>query len=244
MNNLTFDNHNISTLYRVGNIEREIIVPTPETLEVPGRDGVAFRAQRMGASTVKATLYQLGGTEAERRTAAHTLAQWLNVRTPKRLKFDDDGNLYYMAVPSGPVSYHRHVNASEITLSFMLTEPAAYGTQKTANVSSGGSTTINVGGNYPTSLTVYAASATRNSSSLVWGIRVDDGDFIHVPTGTSSAVRLDIDSGARIATKTASRTVVMPTLDSDWIVLEPGTHTVANDQGTGACTLTWIERWL
>ena len=36
----------------------------------------------------------------------------------------------------------------------------------------------------------------------------------------------------------------MITTDSDWLVLEPGTHTLAIDNGTGAATVTFVERWL
>ena len=86
-----------------------------------------------------------------------------------------------------------------------------------------------------------ANSAVRNSSSLVWGVKVDNADFVHVATGSSSSRKVEIDSEKRICK--VANAIALPTLDSDWIVLEPGAHTVAMDNGTGAATLSWVERW-
>ena len=129
-------------------------------------------------------------------------------------------------------------------MTFIAIEPAAYGETRTATVPSGGSVTITVNGTYPTRPTFYASAAVRDSSSSVWGIRHGGGNYIHIPTGSGASRRVDIDCAKRVATITASRTVVLPTLDSDWIELNPGQNTLSNDKGTGACTGTWVERWL
>ena len=126
-------------------------------------------------------------------------------------------------------------------MTFTLVDPVAYGDTQTAALPSGGSVSINVNGTAPTYLNVVAASAVRNISAQVWGVKVDNADFIHVATGSSSSRKVEIYSEERICK--VANALTLPTLDSDWIKLNPGTHTIAMDYGTGAATLSWVERW-
>jgi hypothetical protein len=117
----------------------------------------------------------------------------------------------------------------------------AYGAARTVTVPSGGSVEFNVGGTYKT-MPRITANAARDSSSLVWGLRLDGGDFVHVATGSNAVKSVLIDCAERICTVAGA--VALPTLDSDWLELEPGTHTLAMDNGTGAATVVFTERWL
>ena len=114
-----------------------------------------------------------------------------------------------------------------------------YGDTHTVTVPSAGSVSFIVKGSYPTAPTIHAQSANV-SSSTVWGLRLDETDFIHVQLSEASEVAIDCDK----RTCLVGSDVKLPTLDSDWIHLTNGHHTLRNDQGTGACTVTWTERWL
>ena len=111
----------------------------------------------------------------------------------------------------------------------------------TLTVPSGGSISFNVGGTYRARPRI-TASAVRDSSSQVWGLKLDNADFVHVVTGSASARSVDIDCDGRTCIVNSSTSMI--TLDSDWLELAPGTHTLVMDKGTGAATVKYRERWL
>ena len=65
---------------------------------------------------------------------------------------------------------------------------------------------------------------------------------MHVKLSSSSTRRVEIDGTARIAK--VSGALDMITLDSVWLELAPGSHTLVMDKGTGSAVVTWRERWL
>ena len=237
---LTFNGHDLTTLFSCGDPEITILDAQPDTREVSGRNGAAFIGMTYGVATVAFTIAAIGDA-ATRRGSFSTLGQWLKVDEPKALVLPDTSDRYYLAVPSGALDLTRGIAVEITKLTFTLTDPVAYGETKTASLASASSASITVSVTAPTYLNVVANSAVRNSSSLVWGVKVDNADFVHVATGSSSARKVEIDSEKRICK--VANALALPTLDSDWLVLAPGTHTVAMDNGTGAATLSWVERW-
>lgn len=246
MNNVIFDGHDFSSEFAVGNIEQQVVNPRPHFVERSG-NGTAFNGMEFGELTFVVTLYLLNCSESgltdeeARRAKLRTLASWLRVDSPRKLEIGDDQGLYYMAVPSGEAPFSRYVNASSVEVTFVAVDPIAYGEQRTVTVPSGGSVTFTVGGTYPTKPTI-TASAVRNSTSLVWGVRLDGADFVHVATGSASSRSVNLDCGAR--TLAINNATALPTLDSDWLEFEPGEHTLNMDNGTGAATVKYRERWL
>lgn len=240
---LTYDGHDIESLFAAGSPTFLWHSSAPDYVDVPGRDGAAVRGSRFAVANVSFTVAAFGSL-AERRAALSTLGGWLDVDGPRALVLPDTPDRRYMAVPSGALAVERHIDCDTAVLAFDVVEPAAYGSTRSATVPSGGQVTVTVDGTYPTAPAIYAASAVRDASSLAWGIRLDGGDFVHIDTGSASARRVDIDCGTRTSTITASRTAKLLTLDSDWLSMEPGSHVLKMDEGTGAATVTWTERWL
>lgn len=237
---LIFDGHDFSTLFVWGDPQITILNAKPDTREVSGRNGSAFVGLTYDVSTVAFTIAALGDAET-RRVALSTLGKWLMVDEPKPLYLPDTPDRYYLAVPGAGLDLTRGIGGEMAQVTFTLVDPVAYGDTQTASLPSGGSVSINVNGTAPTYLSVVAASAVRNSSAQVWGVQVDSVDYVHVATGSSSARKVEIYSDERICK--VEDAITLPTLDSDWLKLEPGTHTIAMDYGTGAATLSWVERW-
>lgn len=212
-----------------------------EAEEVPGFDGYVVKgAKRMPPEIT--LRFVMGPTPNYRMMERiRELSALLDVREPKRLEFGEDGGLWCMAMPNGSIEWARHVSSGSVDVPFLVTETAMYGKTRTVTVPSGSSVEFMVGGTYPTKPEI-AANAVRDASSTVWGVRLDEGDFIHVATGTGSAAQVSVDCGKRTC-KVAGATN-LPTLDSDWLEFSPGKHTLRMDNGTGAATVTWIERWL
>lgn len=237
---LIYNGHDFASLFVYGDPTFSILDAQPVLEDVNGRNGQAFLGMTYGSSQVSFTV-GIVDDALDRRNAFSQLGQWLMVDEPKPLYLPDTPDRYYLAVPNGAIEVERCIKADKATVTFLLVDPIAYGETKTATVPSGGSATINVGGTAPTMPTIAAASAVRDATSLVWGLRLDSADYVHVETGSASARRVDIDCGGRVCK--VANAAKLPTLDSDWLVFSPGSHTLAMDNGTGAATLTWRERW-
>lgn len=243
MESVSFDGVNISDMFTVIGT-RGVASPVVQTVEVSGRDGIVPKGVVYGCPTVALTFVTDSGDGLKVSEARRQLSAMLNVKEPKKLQFGDDSGLYYMAQPDGPLDWVQFTRTGRLVVPFLVPSPAMYGEERSVTVPSGGSVTFNVMGTYPTRPTVYASAAKSGSSSPnAWGVTLDSTDWMYVLTGSSSTAKtvlIDCDSRqCKLAGQTA-----LPTLDSDWFVLEPGSHTIANSQGSGSCTVTWVERWL
>lgn len=173
----------------------------------------------------------------ERRRLARWLGGTLYRREPARLSMSSDDGMYCMAVVADRPDLNELVVGGTVDVKFQPMHAALYGETHSATVPSGGSVAIVVGGTYPTMPRISAASATGTT----WGVRVDGASYLHVPK-SSAAQSVEADCEHRVCL--VGGLVTLPTLDSDWLELEPGAHTIANDVGSGAATVTWTERWL
>lgn len=237
---ISFDGHDFDELFIVGNPRMSVLSYAPNYADSQSRDGAAVKGIRKGTASVTFTLVALG-SHSEIRDKWSTLGAWLDVDEPRKLVLPDTPDRYYLAVPDGSLDINRAINGESTEITFTVTEPTSYGTVHSVVVPSGGSVTFRVGGTAPARPVITASNATRNQSSLVWGLRLDDGDYVHVATGLASAVQVVADCDARTLSVNGAATI--PTIDSDWLVLTPGTHTLRMDNGTGAATVRWRERW-
>lgn len=160
------------------------------------------------------------------------------------LTLPDEPGLYRMATASLTDNVQTPLEPPvEFSVEFVCHNPIAYGNEHSVTIPSGGSVEFEVGGMLPViNINMTAAAAVRNSSSGVWGVRFDEGDFMHVALSSGSSRKIEIDCEKR--TVRVANATDMITLDSSWPKLEPGTHVARMDQGTGTATLTWIERYL
>ena len=237
---ILFDGHDLKSVMVVGDPEITWHTFSPETVDVPGRDGTVVRDVTLGPASVSMAV-AFDGEAPERRHKLSILGSWLRVDGARPLVLPDTPDRYYLAVPDGALDMRRVIRGELSRLSFKITEPAAYGKRRSVTVPSGGVVEVVVGGTYPTGMSIEG-TVTRDATSKVWGIRLDEGDFIHLDTGYDSARSVEIDTDGRTAKVSGSAT--LPTMDSDWLRLEVGKHTLRNDEGTGDVTVSWIERWL
>lgn len=237
---VTFNGYDLTSAFIVGNLVRQKLLRTHNLIEVAGRDGQIFGGSSLDPIEITMTLTYIDNNPQTKSEGMRILAGMLNVDEPKQLAFEEDGGLYYMAIPNGG-DIARYVGAEQIEITFTCPDPAMYGETKTITVPSGGTVTFEVGGTTYTKPT-FTANATRDSSSQLWGLRLDNSDYIQIATGSASAVSVVCDCEKR--TLKVGNTQTLPTLTSDWFVLTPATHTLKNDVGTGAATVVFTERWL
>lgn len=224
--------------YVVSSLRRPLLPRDVDTLDVPGMDGVRLAGASLADYEVGMTLTATGKDAGERFAALRALAAALNKAEAAPLRISTDGDLYYMAVPSSSPNVARFVNAESAEVAFRVLDPAMYGLDQTATVAGGGSVTIDVGGTFPTLPVVDVAGATDGSGGY-WRLQLEDGTYMQA--SAPSAIDLRFDSRTR--TLWAGTTVQAMTPLADWLVLEPGEHTITMT-GTGTATVRWTERWV
>ena len=246
MNGLIFDGHSFDELFLYGDPDITILQSNVSYADSNSRNGSIVIGKTWNNSTVSFTIAVTGSAD-ERRNAFSILGMWLNVDEPKKLVLPDTPDRYYMAIPVGNIDLLRHIGAETAVVSFDIVDPIAYGREVTVNVPSAGSVTFNVGGTAPTKPKISATGAIRDSQSLVYGLRLDNSDYAYVATGTDNSTKVNIDCDERyviLNSGTLSQQVGMITLPSNWLEFKPGAHTLVMDNGTGAATVTYRERWL
>lgn len=240
MEHVVFDGVDLSERFIVLFPERRMPSMDLDTEHVAGSDGYIFKGRDVLPQPVTFRLVMPDARGRERRELARWLGGVLYKREPCRLSLSGDDGLWCMAMLSKAPDLEELVVGGTIDVTMQPAHAAMYGEEHSIDIPSGGSATLLVGGTYPTMPTISAQEATPSSLSGVWGLTVDNGDVLHVPMETAAAVEVDCEG----RTCTVGGLVTLPTLDSDWFTLEPGTHVIRNDQGSGACTVTWNDRWL
>ena len=236
---ITFDDHVLTDYFLLSDLSLPLPSFAPTTRDVAGMDGVLFADNRMQQLEISMTISVWDLPIDDRRELIGMLWGWLQVDEPKPLQIGDAP--YWLVVPAQCGELEHYINADAVSLRFLACDPVRYGEEKTATIPSGGSVQIEVEGTYPAYLTIEADAAVRGPSNL-WGVRVDSGDYSRVSLPTASATAVTIDAASRTAS--ISGDPAMITLTSDWLRVDPGEHTLAMDVGTGAATVTWVERWL
>ena len=237
-----FDGVDLSQTFEVLDISAPAIAPvTADLRQALGMDGAAYAGSTLGPMEI-AVKVRVATQTIDQRDIQQALADAvapLRTDGPKALSLAQGRSR--MAILANDTALEFESYSAICELKFLCPDPVAYGEQVTKTVPSGGSLTFEVGGTYPTRPTI-TASAVRNASALVWGLKLDNSDFIHVATGSGSARSVAIDCEKR--TLKIAGAAALPTLDSDWLELSPGTHTLSMDYGTGAATVKYHERWL
>lgn len=237
-----FDGVNLSDQFEITDVSRPDPELEAETRDVPGMDGVIIAGANLSSTTIEMTLTAVGKTKAERTEAMHALTALLNQTDElRKLVFTDEGGLYRMALPISGGSRKGWFNAESKHVVFSVPDPVLFGAERSATIPSGGTASIHVGGTYKTRPRITASAASRASNGI-WGIRLDGGEYSNVAIPTSTASSVIIDAATREVRIAGSPAMI--TLSSDWLELEPGEHTLAMTQGTGAAVIEWQERWL
>lgn len=219
------------------NYEWDALPPFSVDTEDVG-DGGIFTGMRLKARRVPVMLKLDVSSMAEVQPAIDWLASVLYVREPVDVVFPHAPDRTYKGMWSGSSTLDRLRQTGKLTGEIVMPNPVGYGEEKTVSVS--GTKEVEVGGTYLASYTVSASSAKRDSNG-VWGLVMDNRASLlfALPTTASTAVQTGWPGRA---SKVAGATAI-PTVQSDWLMLSPGTHSLSL-VGTGAATLKYREGWL
>ena len=213
-----------------------------DTVDVTSMDGNVYVGSRLEPRTITLECRAFKDKWQDFELLKDELAKMLMYDNEAALSVRNHPGEHYMAHLTS-ISEGDRIGGTGIgylELSFTASCPYRIGVERSVTVPSGSSVTFLVGGSIPPTVSIEASAGVRDASTNVWGIRFDEGDFIHVALPTSSATALSIECGERnviVAGETA-----MVTLDSNWPILNPGRHVARMDLGTGVATLKWRER--
>lgn len=238
---VTFNGIRFSDHFDVIDVKRPNATVTSETRTVVGRDGAVLTGSSLGTVTITVTVMLKDPRVHTRRHRMREVWQLLYTDDERPLEFSEDDGLYYMAKLDGDMPVKEHIRSGGIDINFTAFDPVLYGKRNSVVVPSGGSVSFFVDGSYGTYPRIEGNVYGASNANFLWGIRLDGGDYIRMPMGSAAQKHVEIDCATRVC-KVASA-VTLPTMQSDWLCLEAGTHTLTNDVGTGACTVTWDERW-
>lgn len=210
--------------------------------EAQGRTGGIYLGHRLKPRVIPVMLKLDVQTIAEMNEAIDWLGTVLNVTSPVAIVFPHQPNRTYYGMWSGGTSLDNLRQTGKLEGEIVCPYPFGYGVAKTITVPSGGSVTLQVGGQVPASYG-FSVTATRGTSNL-WSLQLDSKDYIRyvVPTASGTKITLSEKLGGYVST--VANNSAIPTLDSNYFVLSPGSHLLKNDIGTGATTFTYTERWL
>lgn len=236
-----FDGHELTEHYLCSDLGRALLPRSVGTQRVGGLDGAIVTGVTLSPRTVTMTLTTVCRDMAKRQAWARRLAAALAVDEPRPLRISIDGGLWLMAVPTSSGDAARRLAATSFDVSFECTDPVFRGERRSVAVPSGGTTSFRVGGTYPAS-PVVTVSGAANAASGHWRLALDDGTYLlaTVPEGSGGSA-LSFDCCARTLAVDGATALLAP--EASWLVLEPGTHTLAMD-GSGEATVTYEERWL
>ena len=246
---VTFDGHDLTSRFLVTDIRRPRPSFSSATQDNPA-GGSFLLGTRPRAKSASMTL-RMRGDSRRRQALARELASWLTVDGERELAFSDDDGLVYMAVPDGETSVEPLYWGEAMGISFLIPEPVMLGETGRAQAYTPLSVTefhgpvspvVMVGGTAPARMVITSKDATRDSSTGLWGVRLDDGDYARVEIPVSAPSSVTIDCTTRTATVNGAPALL--TLDSDWLEMAPGRHVIRLDEGWGTADVSWRERWL
>lgn len=237
-----FNGIRFSDYFDVIDVKRPNAAVASETRAVSGRDGLVLTGSAMGTVTITVTVMLLDSSVGGRRARMREVWRLLYTKDERPLEFSEDDGLYYMAKLDGEMPVKEHVRSGGIGINFTAFDPVLYGARRSVVVPSGGSVSFMVNGSYRTFPTISGDVNGASSTGNFWGIRLDQGANIRISMGGTTQKHVDIDCATRVCK--VDGLITLPTMQSDWLSLDAGPHTIENDIGTGSCVVTWDERWM
>lgn len=237
---VVFDGIRLSDYCQVASV----LVPMPsvitETQSVMGRNGVVVLGSTLSSVAITVYVVLRGTSLSDRKEELRRLLGMLDTTEEHRLYIASDNGRYYMAKLDGEQELAERATSSRVALRFMASEPYLYGDVQQVTIPSGGSATFSVGGTqvvYPR----ITGTVTRDASTQMWCLRLDDGDVMQVPMGTAQG-SVEIDCAEMFVKVNGAPGMISP--QSYWFELGAGAHTISNYLGTGSCTVEWVTKWL
>lgn len=125
---LKLNEKDIPSFVKVNSIEFSVLPPiTNNLLKVRGKAGAYPMAQTIETREITANVSIIAEEINGVMGASRTLAEWLYHEEPVKLEIADEPDKYYMVLPEGDSNISETLNVGQGTITFVCTEPFAYG---------------------------------------------------------------------------------------------------------------------
>jgi len=172
------------------------------------------------------------------------LAPFLISDEEKPLMLRSCPGMHYMAHYSSYDEGDREgTGIAAFNITFTASDPVKYGQETTTAIP--GTMAVNGTSEADYKIVANDVRGTMSGGVYVWGYMVDGEEFrVILPSSSASVVEITSSAREKKRTVLVDGVTSIPTLDSDWPVLEPGEHTFEPVGSTGSATVTWTERYL
>lgn len=235
MTEFSFGGHDLSGLLVCTSVERFVSPGLRlDKTEVPGMDGCHALSTGLDALEVSVGVAMRADHPADVTDARREIAQALS-GGEKRLLLPDEPNRYLLATFEGGGSWSRAYNGPTATLTFLCSDPVAYGNARKATVGTGGAY-VDAGGTYRARPVVTCKPASGSYWTLT---NATTGAFVRVEANFTGSQTVVLDMARERCTVNGADHAV--TLSSDFFAME-GVQQLKVSSGTA--TVEWEERWL
>lgn len=237
MNEVTFNNNDLNDYLIVKRI-KESILPPINTIRktIPGRVGTKHVRKTLGERRINIDFEIPASRFGSREETINTLASILYTEDEKELKLRNSKT--YLASLDGNTDIENIVYNGVGTLSFIASDPIAYGETQTIEDIDGKE--IFNGGNYPATgkiIIVIDEAAEGLEVTLL-----NTGEFLFIDDDFAATDVVVIDLEAEYITKNDYSVMDKLNLESDFFKLPAGEFEISVSSGTAS--LEFRERWL
>ena len=129
---IKFNNIKIPAFVKVNNIKMSVLPPVSQnTVVVSGRAGSYDFGNTIGEKTIEVTVSIIADSPSDLRDKTRQFSEWLYTEEAKELVILDEPDKYYLAKFTGNSDMSDILKVGQGTISFICTDPHAYGQEKT-----------------------------------------------------------------------------------------------------------------
>jgi predicted phage tail component-like protein len=128
---LKLNSIDIPSFVKVGKVNFSILPPIKNNYKtIRGKKGIHFYNQTVGERIISVDISIIAEEGSNPMKKTRQLAEWLYHEEAVKLVINDEPDKYYMVLPDGETSISEVVSVGQGTISFLCTEPFAFGEEK------------------------------------------------------------------------------------------------------------------
>lgn len=205
--------------------------------ELPGKNGSLYKRNKLEPKNIEVEIRLIEKNRSKVKEKARTVSRLLYTKEPKKLRFKEEPDKYYLAILDSSTDLERFLFTGFSILTFVALDPIAYGNTKQINLSTN---------------TIFHNTATANTRAVITipvttnldHIRIVNqttGEFVHIDHSFISGDIVVIDFVDEYITKNGYSIMKDLHLESDFFDIGVGENRLtSNVEGT----IKYTERWL
>lgn len=205
--------------------------------EVPGKNGSLYKRNKLEPKNIEVEIRLIEKNRSKVKEKARTVSRLLYTKEPKKLRFKEEPDKYYLAILDSSTDLERFLFTGFSILTFVALDPIAYGETKTIDISS--NTTIINQGSYKT--TGRITIEVTQSIGHIQVTQQNTGEYVYIEHDFVAGDEVIIDLDREYVTKNGYSIMKDVYLESDFFDIPVGEFELTSSV---PATLEYVERWL